>query len=115
LNQKTTIQKTLAIFLVLVFALGTAPKYWFHDLVADHKDQPDCGQVHHSKVLHQKAPNCHFDDLVVTAPFLTANDLPEVSPIVHYVKKQNATYSSAVQSFSPHKENRGPPSLVEVT
>ncbi|MGZ3845489.1 MAG: hypothetical protein ACXVBH_05510 [Flavisolibacter sp.] len=113
LKPRTPIQKTLAIFLVLVFALGTAPKAWFHDLVADHKDQPDCRQLHHSKVLHQKAPNCHFDDLVVSAPFLFVTDLPILSGGLHYIKKVPVFYSSPLQSLSLHKENRGPPSLVE--
>jgi len=113
LKSRTPIQKTLAIFLILVFALGTAPKSWFHDLVADHKDQPVCSQVHHSKVLHQKAPNCHFDDLVVTTPFLSVSDLPTLSTRVRYIKMETVFYSSPLQSFSLHKENRGPPFLVE--
>jgi hypothetical protein len=110
LKTKTTIQKSAAIFLMLIFLISIAPKAYFHDLLANHKDFPACTQVHKTAVLHSHGFNCHFDDLVVSAPFLLLAEQPIVFINFHFDKKQPSFYSSFLQSFLLHKENRGPPS-----
>jgi hypothetical protein len=95
---------------MLVFAISIAPKAYFHDLVANHKDVSDCRQFHHSIVLHQENFNCHFDDLVVSTPFLLLTDIIFDFTNLHRQNKQAIFYSSFLESFSHHKENRGPPS-----
>jgi hypothetical protein len=111
LRHKPTIQKFTAILLLLVFFISSAPKAYFHDLVADHKDFSDCQQSHHSTVLHQQGLNCHFDDLVVTSPFLSLIEQPVLPPAFYFEKKQSGFNSSGLQSALQHKENRGPPSV----
>jgi hypothetical protein len=113
LKRKTAIQKTIAIVLILVFAVSVAPKAWFHDLVADHKDLPDCRQLHHSKVFHYQGFNCHFDDLVVTAPFVSSGEQAPLFTGLQPNKEQPVSYTSPLQALSQTKESRGPPCLVE--
>jgi hypothetical protein len=94
---------------MLLFLVSIAPKAYFHDLVADHKDFSDCHQVHHSNVLHQQAVNCHFDDVVVSAPFLLQKEQPILSRSFYFGIEQAVFYSSYVSLFLQHKESRGPP------
>lgn len=109
LKQSTTIQKAKAVFLVLVLILSIAPKAFFHDIVASHKDLPACSEVHKSAVFHHQGYNCHFDDLVVTTPFLFTNEQPAVVVHLYFGKIQPSSHSPRLAHFSQHKENRGPP------
>jgi hypothetical protein len=93
-----------------VFLISIAPKTYFHDLLANHKDFPACTQVHKTAVLHSHGFNCHFDDLVVSAPFLLQIEQPIAFDNFYFEKKQSSFYSSFPQSFLQHKEKRGPPS-----
>jgi len=112
LKQRSSIQKFIAFLLLLVFAVSTAPKAYFHDLLANHKDVAFC---HHppttSDCVHKQGYNCHFDDLVVSAPFLSLTEQPVVLINFYFEKKQPAFYYSFPQSFLQHKENRGPPTI----
>ena len=102
------IQKSIAILMLLVFSISIAPKAFFHDLVSDHEDS-NCLEVHNSAVLHQKEHHCHFDNVVVGAPFLVlANEATEVITI--YAAKEVSAYRTpSFQYFFLNKENRGPP------
>jgi hypothetical protein len=111
LRYKLTIQKFAALFLLLVFFISSAPKAYFHDLVADHKDFSDCQQPHHSTVLHQQGLNCHFDDLVVTSAFVLLVEQQVSLLDLCFEKKQRAYHSLLLSSALQHKENRGPPSV----
>jgi hypothetical protein len=95
--------------LMLVFFISIAPKTYFHELVAHHKDFSDCHQLHHSTVLHQQGINCHFDDLVVSSPFFSAGEFPTVIVHTYFEKRQFVVPFLSLSSFSQHKENRGPP------
>jgi hypothetical protein len=108
LKQTTTIQKARAVFLILILLIGIAPKSFFHDIVAHHRDVSTCKEVHKTAVFHQQGYNCHFDDLVVTTPFLFVST-QLVFKLFHFEKKQEALYSFHLPLFSQHKENRGPP------
>jgi hypothetical protein len=111
LNRKPAIQKSTALLLLLVFAISIAPKAWFHDLIANHKDSTSCHQVHKAAVLHVKGYNCHFDDLVVSAPFLLQQEQPVVLVNFYPREKQTVFSSSFYSAFIQHKENRGPPAV----
>lgn len=53
------------------------PQGFFHTLFANHTDGSDCTEHHTLAVFHKKGYHCHFDDVVVTAPFLLErNDVP---------------------------------------
>jgi hypothetical protein len=110
LKQRSTIQKIIAGFLLMLFTISIAPKIYFHNLVADHKDVAGCGQLHKTAVLHLQGFNCHFDDLVVTAPYLSQTEEPVLLVHLVFEKKQPVFSSVFLSSFSQHKENRGPPS-----
>lgn len=109
MKQTTTIQKANGIFLMLVLAISIAPKTFFHDLVAHHKDLPVCNQLHKTAVFHHQGFNCHFDDLVVTTPFIFVNEQPVVFAHFYFEKKQASFCSFHLSSFLQQKENRGPP------
>lgn len=109
LAHKTTIQKGTAVLLLLVFLTSIAPKAFFHDLVANHEDLPDCRQFHQSIVLHQQTFNCHFDELVVTGPFVLSSEQVVILSNNYIVAKQACFYRSRIQAFFQQKENRGPP------
>jgi hypothetical protein len=111
LAQKATIQKCAAVLLLLVFLISIAPKAFFHDVVANHKDLPDCRQFHHSTVLHQQAFDCHFDHLVATDAFELLTEPAVVLTVYYFDNQANSFYHSHLQAFFQHKESRGPPSV----
>ena len=109
MRQNPNIQKFIAALLLMVFALSMAPKTFFHDLVADHHDGAGCTIEHKATVLHKQVINCHFDDLVVSSPFVLQSDVLTSLANNFYPKKSLAFYTSHSQSFSRHEESRGPP------
>ena len=94
----------------MLFAISIAPKIYFHNLVADHKDVAGCSQLHKTAVLHVQGYNCHFDNLVVTAPYLLQTEEPLLLINLLFEKRQPVFSSVFLPSFLQHKENRGPPS-----
>lgn len=110
-NTKRYIQKLLAGFLLLVFLISTAPRSYFHDLIANHKDQASCSLSHKAAVVHKMATNCHFDDLVVTAPFvlIQSNTLCQVS--VYRYHWHADLPGNSLPVYSAFVESRGPPSV----
>jgi hypothetical protein len=111
LAQKATIQKSTAVLLLLVFLTSIAPRAFFHDMVANHEDLPDCRQLHHSTVLHQQGFNCHFDDLVVSVPIALLSDPAFVFTDFNFANNPASFYFSPTQSVFQHKESRGPPTI----
>jgi len=109
LNKRTIIRKGIAFFLLLLFLTGSLPKAYFHDLVADHVDKVSCDQKHTSAVLHKQSINCHFDDLVVTSPFVTPVVSEFEAAVLHFEKEQFTRFNSYQYSFVQHTDSRGPP------
>lgn len=112
MKQQTFIQKIIAFVLLVVFAVSITPKAYFHDAIAHHKDVVSC---HHpepgSSCVHSQPFNCHFDDLVVRAPFFIENDEFTIILLTRYVDKQDAYQLSWSQSSASQKANRGPPAV----
>jgi len=96
---------------MLVFVISIAPRAFFHDVVANHEDLPDCRQLHHSTVLHQQEFNCHFDDQVVSAPFVLLSDPAFIFTDFNFANNPTSFYSSPTQSVFQLKESRGPPTI----
>jgi len=98
--------------MLLLFLIGIAPKAYFHDLVADHQDTASCETHHSTATLHTQTFSCHFDDLVVHAPFLlplnSATEIP-ASQQVQFVVPAIEEHTNAVSML---KESRGPPAIV---
>jgi hypothetical protein len=109
LNKQTIIRKSLACVLLLLFVMSSLPKAYFHDLVADHVDMASCDQKHSQAVLHKQSVNCHFDDLVVTIPFVSPAIQDFEAANFHFEKKAAVAIACYHYSFIQHKENRGPP------
>lgn len=109
LKNNGTIQKLIAACLLVVFTISAAPKFYFHELFADHKDGVECTKVHHTAVLHQQVYNCHFDELVVNAPFVMQADLAMPVTSVHFEKALAAFYCSYQPPSLQHHDSRGPP------
>ena len=105
----SAIQKFLASILLLLFIISVAPKSYFHDLVAHHKDVSSCNLNHQTTVLHKQEFNCQFVELVVSAPFVLNVEPGKVFRNLYF---ENILSSFTVTYFEPflqHKENRGPP------
>jgi len=109
LRQNSTIQKLITVVLLTVFTLGSAPKAFFHDLVADHKDGTSCNLSHSVAAIHNQGFNCHFDDLVVSGPFVLQSEPSTELFTIFFEKKLSAFSFSYFDAFLQHKENRGPP------
>jgi hypothetical protein len=109
LKQNTTIQKFITILLLLVFTISVAPRSFFHDLVADHRDTPGCSIDHKISVIHKQSFNCHFEDLVVSSPFVLQKQFLSHPPVLRFHQKNTSYQFSYYPSVIRNKENRGPP------
>jgi hypothetical protein len=111
LKNKPVKKNSLALALLFVFAVSVVPKTYFHDLIADHKDiltcDHSCGTSSH---LHPQRFNCHFDDLVVTAPYVFQSC--EILFSVNNLHELNSAYPPSLLKYEIfYKETRGPPSV----
>ena len=108
--RKPIIQQLTGFILLLVFALSTAPKSYFHDLVADHHDDViSCDLAHKTSVLHKKAYHCDCDDLVVSTPFVFQQEFFSVSSLKYFPVKQEFIHSAFAGEFPNRHDSRGPP------
>lgn len=98
--------------MLVVFSISIAPKSYFHDVLANHKDEVHCPHPEPvSNCIHPKAYHCHFTDLVVTVPFVLERinidfDVP------YSLSQEISIYNSF---FKPlrffEKIGRGPPAV----
>ena len=111
-KQKKTIQKRIAFLLLLVFMVSAAPKTYFHDVIANHKDVSYCTHLNEtSACVHLKGFNCHFDNLVVTAPYVVQSNPFSLIVPVRYIHL-NTRYSFSYHScFLSSADSRGPPAI----
>jgi hypothetical protein len=110
-NNKPSVQKIFAFFLLLIFTFSFTPKIYFHDAIANHKDTVfSCDHTKNVKdCIHQKGYNCQVDDLVVKIPYLifhTANALWIQSQFPDF---NTIYFLSFTQDCVIHKDSRGPP------
>lgn len=111
LNHNQTIRKIISSLLLLIFVICMAPKSYFHDALAQHKDRVTvCTHpVTSAPCLHQAAIDCHFDLLVITSLYVFTAEMP-----VHCLQHGNpplicaATYHYSILRCDS-KESRGPP------
>jgi hypothetical protein len=109
LRQNSHIQKFIAVALLLVFTVSIAPRSFFHDLVANHTDTPGCSIDHKVSAVHKQGIHCHFDDLVVSVPFVLQSESASAPFVLHFVQTNDSYSDSYLSYFLLHKENRGPP------
>jgi hypothetical protein len=112
LKQQSVIQKWVAFLLLVVFAISVTPKAYFHEVIARHKDVSVCThppQAAHC--IHKQGFNCHFDDLVVTAPFLLEKNNYSFDIIARY-SNTSAVYKASFLACSLlQKKGRAPPAV----
>ena len=111
LRETNTIQKTIAFFLLIVFAISGAPEGYFHDALANHKDFQACTDNSTAAHFHQAGINCHFDELVVSSLYhFSVEPFGEFSICFFHTKHQPIEASHLLQA-SISKESRGPPAV----
>jgi hypothetical protein len=112
LKNKPVKKNIVALALLFVLAVSVAPKTYFHDLIADHKDVLICDHsCRTSSHLHQQGFNCHFDDFVVTAPYVFQSCEILFSADNLYQDLNSGYTSSLLQYGIFYKDTRGPPSV----
>ncbi len=110
MRSQPVIQKCIALVLLLLFMLSSAPRAFIHDLIADHKDLPSCKESHHSStVLHKQSQDCHCDHLVVTSPYEPASSQINITAQVQFREIIFSPFSILFQQTVQYKESRGPP------
>jgi len=112
LQLTTSIRKFLAFALLVVFTISIAPKSYFHDVIANHKDVVSCDHPEQSSsCLHSKAFHCHFDDLVVTTSFLFEKNL-YLFILIPTNRDKEPIYVSPYSQYSfSQSVDRGPPAI----
>ncbi|MCU7549568.1 hypothetical protein OCK74_10610 [Chitinophagaceae bacterium LB-8] len=110
LNRKNTIQRFVALMLLVIFTISITPETYFHSVLAGHKDRQTCTDAPTTGIhFHQKQKECHFDQLVVTAPYLYQPVFITFSvTLLHPVHTNLYTYSYQKLHFAS-TVNRGPP------
>jgi hypothetical protein len=109
LDRTTRISKISAFFFLALFIIGTAPKTYVHELLANHIDRRGCSLNHKTAVLHQHEINCGFDELVVPVPFIPTAEQSFSVLTFSFENKTFDSYQTSFQKFLQHKDNRGPP------
>ena len=111
MRQSTTIERLTGFLILLVFTLSATPKVFFHEMVADHHDGPECILDHNTTVVHTQTFDCDFDDLVVSVPFILQPE-PSEDVLHDYAGiKQFGLYNSHPPQSFHHQESRGPPAI----
>jgi hypothetical protein len=110
LRNSNTIQRLIAVFLLLLFSFCVTPKRFLHDILANHRDSQTANNLP-AKQITGSGFHCHIDDLVVVAPFL-----PGIQSMVTGISFSGLRYfSEPAVSFSfaclNLPESRGPPAL----
>jgi len=101
----------IAVVLLLTFMVGTAPKAYFHDLIANHRDEVSCTEKHSTPAFHNPGFDCKCSDLVVSTPFIVSITPFYITPATDFHPEQVSFYQSHTQSGVQYKESRGPPAL----
>ncbi len=98
---------------MLVLMVSTAPKTWFHDAVAHHKDTVAvCNHpLNGSPCLHQSTIDCHFDLLVVTSLYVFKADLFPAGPALSFASFLCAAVAAKTSMRTGSPESRGPPAF----
>lgn len=97
--------------MLLLFVVGTAPKIYLHDALANHKDGITVCTHAFPKApcLHPRPVNCHVELLVVTA-FYLFNAEP---PLLHVQQQFRTINCLAASDYAflrvDVNESRGPP------
>jgi hypothetical protein len=102
----------LAGLMLVLFSISITPKKIFHDLFANHKDTyTKYSLVNSDSQVSDPGINCHFDNLVVVAPYINTDISVDIAPLLFFPEQKinaTASFHSVHQLFFGL---RGPPSL----
>jgi hypothetical protein len=108
---KETIKKLAGLFLLIVFIVGSSPQYFFHEILADHKDvsyqcnHPERNLAH----FHQQGIDCKFSGLVVSGVYYFEFKPASFEPFQIPREYSEKYLSCYLESTHLAKANRGPP------
>ena len=107
------ISKLVAAVLVLLLILGVTPKYFLHEVFADHKDTTSCNDVKtDSPCIHNQGYSCVQSDLVVPNFYVIAAAQYIVTDVSFYVETHSPFSSFLSKNFVTHTQERAPPVSV---
>ncbi len=108
MKNKNLIRQLGALALLLLFSFSIMPKRYLHEVLADHEDVVSefTGK---STTVKTTGMNCHYDDLVVTVPFIEGTSV-QLSAIEPVPSSYTAFYlPEVICSSLPARDTRGPP------
>jgi hypothetical protein len=100
----------VALLLLLIFTVSATPEPFFHAALAGHEDKASCTDHPETDAhFHQQTFSCHFDQVVVTVPYLLQRAGYDLSVVFHPLRPtpQYRCFNSG-QCFTQY-EGRGPP------
>jgi hypothetical protein len=111
LIKKETIKKLAGLFLLIVFLVGSSPQYFFHDILADHKDVAyQCNHpFKNSAHFHQQGIDCKFSGLVVGGVYSFEYKSISFEPFKILTDYSEKYFPFHLKTSRFTKENRGPP------
>lgn len=109
--KRKKIQKILAAFLLIVFALGVTPKLTMHTLFADHTDATGKASDNKTPQIYKAGINCQCDDLVAESNFIGAS-IPSIFILFRCHLFFNHPKVSFVSVSSLFIDMRGPPNKI---
>lgn len=108
-----SIRKFLAVTLLLAFTIGVTPKFYFHELFANHTDY-SCINNHSGKTqLTTYQFNCGFVNMEGISPFLEVQQIFS-EPVAQAFDKSYPFIhlNNWIELRSNHTQHRGPPVLA---
>jgi hypothetical protein len=103
------IRKSSALFLLVLISLATTPKLLLHNIFANHNDASfQLSKDGHAK-LANAVINCHTQDLVVEAPFISYSSDEQSSLITSFKLSYKETVTVLLSLTDFYFELRGPP------
>ena len=110
LKPGSIIQRWVALLLLLIFTVSATPEPFFHAALAGHEDKAACTE--HSETdphFHQQTFSCHFDQVVVTVPYLLERTGYELSVASHPQRPAPQYRCFYSGQYLAQYESRGPP------
>ena len=109
-----TIQKFVALVMLVVFAFSITPQKSIHDLVARHADPTKCN-VHKDAPVDQvenTSIHCSYDNLVVASPFVDYHLSIQIQQPEKAIIKNTLLSPFEISNLVHLFESRGPPVFV---
>ena len=113
LRKQPLIQRSLAAFLLLLFAVCIAPRNFVHDALAQHTDRTACDHPLQAEVcLHPSEKHCHFNEPLQSTACLLL-EMGEATFLQTFVNTYAEGFCTQVASMPAERNlGRGPPDVL---